>query len=454
MAKEHLYNARDLQKDLNWFTEVLDTRLKLYFGKDSQHDSIWKLKPPNIRNKNSVYAQFLRDNALNTTERLVLLLALVPHIKPALLDVFYTRNATFERGFSEFGGQKGSTHGGFLPTGETAAFLIAGSELGFRFSVHELFEDEHLFARLGLLSLDPAAAGEPFLSGMLRVSREYLELFTTGRVRKPNFNREFPAKLIQTDLDWEDLVLPNKTMSQVNELNLWMEHGSTIMETWGLAKKLRPGFRGLFYGPPGCGKTMTACLLGKRTGRDVYRIDLSMVVSKYIGETEENLARVFNQAENKNWILFFDEADALFGSRVKTESSNDMFANQQVSYLLQRIEDFNGMVILSSNLKSNIDEAFVRRFETMIHFALPREQERLRIWEQGFSEQTTLEPGTDLTDIAGQYELSGGAIMNVVRYASMMALKRETTEIRQIDIENGIRREYIKEGRTISSIRR
>lgn len=446
-------NARDLAKEFDWFTQVLDTRLKLYFGKETTHKTIYEINPPTFARSKSVYADFIRNTALTIPERLVLLLALIPHVKPELLDVFYTRNSTFERGFSEFGGHKGIGHGGFLPTGETAMFLLSGGDFSTRFAHHNLFEGSHRFSRLGILFLEPSAPGEPFLSGMIRLSREFLELFTTGNVRKPNFNKEFPAKLITTSLTWSDLVLPSKTMNQLDELTLWMEHSHTLMEDWGLAKKIRPGYRGLFHGPPGTGKTMTACLLGERTGRDVYRIDLSMVISKYIGETEENLARVFNMAENKSWVLFFDEADALFGSRVKTESSNDMFANQQVSYLLQRIEDFNGMVILSSNLKSNIDEAFIRRFESMIHFSLPKPEERLRIWRKGFSEKTPLEEGADLRKIATAYELSGGAIMNAVRYASLMAVKRKTNIIRQVDIEAGVRREYSKEGRTFGRAR-
>ena len=144
------------------------------------------------------------------------------------------------------------------------------------------------------------------------------------------------------------------------------------MNDWGMAPKLRPGYRSLFYGPPGTGKTMTACLLGKSTGRDVYKVDLSLVVSKYIGETEKNLARVFDQAQHKGWILFFDEADALFGKRSETRDAHDRYANQEVSFLLQRIETFDGIAILASNQRENLDDAFTRRFESIIYFPMPR----------------------------------------------------------------------------------
>jgi len=365
------------------------------------------------------------------------------------LDVFFIQNSTFNRGFSEFGGVKGVNHGGFLPTGETIMFVLADQQLKKRFHLQELFDGAHLFSKLNVVHLESPGNGEPFLCGKLIMSQEFVEYFTTGKNRKPNFSKDFPAKLIETQLEWEDLVLPKKSLDQIEEIQTWISHGQKLMDEWELRKKIRPGMRALFHGPPGTGKTMTSCLLGKLTQRDVYRIDLSMVISKYIGETEENLGKVFNLAENKNWILFFDEADALFGSRIQTESSNDMFANQQVSYLLQRIEDFDGVVILSSNMKSNIDKAFIRRFETMVHFGVPGVEERYKLWTNGFSKHTTLEEEIDLHDLALKYEVSGGVIMNVVRYSSLMALKRDSNQIRWSDILVGIRREYLKEGKTL-----
>jgi SpoVK/Ycf46/Vps4 family AAA+-type ATPase len=174
-----------------------------------------------------------------------------------------------------------------------------------------------------------------------------------------------------------------------------------------------------------------------------------MVVSKFIGETEKNLANVFDQAENKNWILFFDEADALFGKRTQTSSSNDRHANQEVSYLLQRVEDFPGVVILATNLKANLDDAFSRRFQSMIYFPMPGPEQRKRLWKQAFSSQSTLESGLNIDDIAQKYEMAGGAIINVSRYSSMKALKRGSNEIFKKDIIEGIRKEFGKEGKIV-----
>jgi len=238
-------------------------------------------------------------------------------------------------------------------------------------------------------------------------------------------------------------------LEDVLEIKSWLAHGETLLYELGLAKKIKPGYRSLFHGPPGTGKTLTASLLGKSFERDVYRIDLSAVISKYIGETEKNLEKIFQKAELRDWILFFDEADALFGKRTKISSSHDRFANQEVSYLLQRVEDYPGVVILASNMRANLDDAFVRRFQSIIHFPMPDARERQQLWQSAFSEKTPLQENIDLKEISARYELSGGSIMNVVRYATLRALERGERVITNADLQEGIRKEFQKEGKTI-----
>jgi SpoVK/Ycf46/Vps4 family AAA+-type ATPase len=175
------------------------------------------------------------------------------------------------------------------------------------------------------------------------------------------------------------------------------------MNDWGMMHKLRPSYRSLFYGPPGTGKTMTASILGKTTRRGVYKVDLSLVVSKYIGETETNIAKVFDQAEHRDWILFFDKADALFGKRSEIQDAHDRYANQETAFLLQRLECFDGIAILASNWRDNLDEAFARRFEAMVYFPMPRPEERLRLWQQGFSSKAKLADDIDLQKVTGSH---------------------------------------------------
>lgn len=444
-----LDNARDLDLELDWFAQVLEARLTLSCATGSEQPPPQIIPPPDLRASNSWYARFIAHYGFADNERLVLLLALIPHIRPQMLDVLWSRNQTIERGFTEFGGVQGTSHGGFLPTGETAVFLLAGDDLAARFAAMSLFAVDHVFARHAILHLAPVAVGEPQLSGALVLSSEYVAWLTTGTERKPNYNSEFPARLIATRLDWRHLVLPAFTLAQLEEIQHWIRHGQQLLSDWEMDAKLAPGFTALFHGPAGTGKTLSACLLGKHCGCDVYKIDLSMIVSKYIGETEKNLAKIFDMAEHKGWILFFDEADALFGKRTRVADAHDRYANQEISFLLQRIEEFNGVVVLASNIKANIDEAFIRRLHTVIHFPLPKPAERLRIWQGAFPAKARLDPALDLERIAEKHELAGGAIMNVVRFAALKALSRESDLILVDDVEEGIRREFLKEGRTV-----
>ena len=372
MADAIQKNAHDLELELAWFTRVLDTRLKLYFGEACEVQNVFDISPPDLADSDSEYARFVRHYQLGFAERTAVVLALVPHVRPKLLDVFFTRNKTFDRRFTEFGGAGEGRETDFKPTMETLVFILAGEDLELRFALQTLFDAEHFFAKHNVLRLTSHSFDSPLMKMPLRLSEEYLSIFTTGEPRRPDFGANFPAQRIETQLSWGDLVLHPGTRRQIEEISTWIEHGETLMNEWDMARKLRPGYRSLFYGPPGTGKTMTACLLGKATGRDVYRIDLSLVVSKFIGETEKNLAKVFDQAQHKGWILFFDEADALFGKRSETRDAHDRYANQEVSFLLQRIETFDGVVILASNLRENLDDAFTRRFESIIYLPMPR----------------------------------------------------------------------------------
>jgi len=447
MERQMTMNARDLEQELAWSSAVLDARFKLHFGQECPVPSVFEVAPPDLGGSDSEYAGFVRHYDLAFAERLAVVLALVPHIRPRLLDPFFTRNQTFDRKFTEFGGQAEGRDGDFHPTGETLAFIVAGEDLELRFALQTLFEPQHFFAHHNVLQLARKSPDQPSLKAPLSLSEEFLSLFTTGYSRRPVFGADFPAQYIETKLNWDDLVLHPGTRTQIEEISSWIEHGDTLLNEWGMAPKLRPGYRSLFYGPPGTGKTMTACLLGKATGRDVYKVDLSLVVSKYIGETEKNLAKVFDQAQYKGWILFFDEADALFGKRSETKDAHDRYANQETSFLLQRIETFDGIAILASNLRENLDEAFTRRFESIIYFPMPRWEERLRLWRQGFSPKAQLAETLDMEKVAREHELSGGSVMNVIRYASLQALKDGGRSIGPEDVMQGIRREYAKEGR-------
>jgi hypothetical protein len=440
-------NAALLERELAWLSSIIDAAIRIYLGNPCEHRDVREILPPAIGNESSAYGKVVCGSDLSFDQRVILALALAPQIRPQVLDPFLLKNPNLDRGFTEFGGILRGTHSGFLPTAETAAFLLAGSNLARRFEVQSLLAPDQLLRRANILELEETPAG--IFSSPIAISKEYLEAFTTAAGYRPALTSAFPAGRLTTQQDWSELVLADPIMDEVEEIRAWIEHRDTLLGEWQLARKIKPGFRSLFYGPPGTGKTFTAALLGKATGLDVYRVDLSLVVSKWVGETEKNLAGVFDRAQNNNWILFFDEADALFGKRTQTSTAHDRYANQEVAYLLQRVEDFPGVVILATNLKGNIDEAFARRFQSMIYFPMPGPAERLRLWKSAFATPSRLDDSVDLEQLAVDFELSGGAIVNVLRYACLMALRRGAEMVRLQDIRNGIRREFRKSGKAL-----
>jgi SpoVK/Ycf46/Vps4 family AAA+-type ATPase len=291
--------------------------------------------------------------------------------------------------------------------------------------------------------------GAPASHRLLVLSDSALsDIFSGGELRY-EYSADFPARELATLMEWEDLVLSEATIIGLKELLVWPLHGRTLINELQMAKNIQPGYRALFHGPSGTGKTLTAALIGKKFNKPVYRIDLAQLVSKYIGETEKNLEKVFTVAENRDWILFFDEADALFGKRTGISSSNDRFANQETAYLLQRIESCDNMIILATNLKANVDEAFTRRFQSIVYFPMPEYGERLRLWQGAFSKKMPLDDGINLEMIAKKYDITGGSIINVVRFATLMAVASGSSCITYFDLMDGLRREYAKLGRTL-----
>ena len=382
---------------------------------------------------------------LSLEEKIILFISLVPHFYPEFYSNIIHDFLPQGGEFPEFGVVRGTNHRGILPTGETVQFLLAGKDIAKRLVIQELFDEQNAFFQHDILWLEQVKEGEPFMSGRIIVSQEWEEKILKGKELKPRFSYDFPAKLTTTRMKWDDVVLHPYTHEQIDDIKRWIKFHEVLYADENLSRKINKGYRVLFYGPPGTGKTLTATLLGKEFGKDVYRVDLSQIVSKYIGETEKNLSRIFDRAEHKDWILFFDEADALFGKRTNVQSSHDKFANQEVSYLLQRIEEFSGLLILASNYKSNIDEAFLRRFHSVVHFPMPNAQERHRLWKKALPVSVNSNGGLELEKLAEQFELSGASIVNIMQFATLKALSKENKELAHDDLVEGIRKEMRKE---------
>jgi hypothetical protein len=384
---------------------------------------------------------------ISLMEAVAIMLAVAPDLQPHLLDQAISRALESAGNHPSIGGIRGRESRIFLPTGETFLFLAGARSVDERLRAMRLFEEHHRLTRRRIVLLDSPPQNEPQSSARMFAGPDTLDRLVEGPVRRPKCGPEFPAERIDTDLEWDDLVLDTHTLGQIRELEAWVRHGRALLDDWGLRRRLRPGYRALFFGPPGTGKTLTASLLGHYTGRDVYRIDLSLVVSKFIGETEKNLGKIFAQAEDRDWILFFDEADALFGKRTQVRDAHDRYANQEVAYLLQRVESFEGLVILASNFRNNIDDAFLRRFQSVIHFPKPSPEDRLRIWRKMLPGNVRLEEQVNLPVLCQRHELTGANVANIVQYACLQAITRGEELLRLADIQIAIEREFRKEGR-------
>lgn len=276
------------------------------------------------------------------------------------------------------------------------------------------------------------------------------DLYAAARARSAPILSSLASKVTRHK-QWEDLILEPDPIAQLRELCSMVEHKHQVYDEWGFGEKLASGkgVVSLFGGQSGTGKTMAAGVIAGALGLDLYKIDLSGVVSKYIGETEKNLGAIFRDASLSNAILFFDEADALFGKRSEVRDAHDRYANIETAYLLQQIEDYEGPVILSTNLKMNLDEAFLRRMHFVIDFPMPEEPYRLRIWKQTMPAQVPLSPDVDFAFLARQFRISGGNIRNIVLASAFLAA-HDGGALGMRHLIQATRREFQKLGRMVT----
>ncbi|MBO9701819.1 MAG: ATP-binding protein [Sporocytophaga sp.] len=438
-----------LFQDFEILQNLINFRINNLIQKDQK-----ELIPENINftvPDDSPYGRIIQTHTLTALERITLATSLAPTLYPGLLDDLVIQCESKNHILSYVGGITGNTknYHGLIPTIETVLFILAGDDAIQRIGLLKYFHTNCKLVQHNLIEFFNPSPIDPFTSKAVLPTQETIHFIATAKSFKPEYTTSFPASILESRQEWSDLILNEKTIEEIEEINAWIKHGKKVLYNYGLSKKIKLGYRALFYGPPGTGKTLTAALLGKANNLDVYRIDLSMVVSKYIGETEKNLANIFNRAERQNWILFFDEADALFGKRTQAKDAHDRYANQEISYLLQRIEDYPGLIILATNLKNNMDDAFTRRFQSFIHFQMPDHTMRLDLWKNSLPIEMKLDEDVNLKTIAENYELSGGSITNVIRYVSLMAVNREDFILRKEDFIKGIAKEYNKDGKTL-----
>ncbi len=285
-----------------------------------------------------------------------------------------------------------------------------------------------------------AAAGENELKreNLYRACRRQLVMHLGDHVSR-----------IRTQYQWNDLVLPARQKEALKSACNQVEFSHQVYDLWGFDKKIAygKGVSMLFYGPPGTGKTMGAQVIANQLSMELYKVDLSSVMSKYIGETEKNLGKIFDEVKKSRSILFFDEADALFGKRTEVKDSHDKYANAETAYLLQKIEEYQGIVILATNYMQNFDEAFKRRIKFIIEFPFPLSEYRLQMWKQVFPEETPTED-LDFEYLAERFELSGSSIKNIAVAAAFLAASEgECVGMKQILL--ALKDEMVKSGKSM-----
>jgi hypothetical protein len=446
-----IQNSIQLTKEYEWLDALFLLR-----NTGTENESGEKIIPqfsfahaPEASSAHGPFAHLVNKLDLSAAERILLLLTLEPYYRPLHMTVrlneIYAKNKNLIFSYGYF---KDSLGPGYYPTLQTLFFLCAGDdELMWREHEQEIIYHGKLFKEqiISLTDPDERKLFGNKLNHVLNIAPEYIDYMLHGRKPRPDFGRNFPAKWVTTNLSWDHLVLNNLTRNEITDVMDWVAHGKEVLSR--SKNEINKSFPCLFYGPPGTGKSFTAKLIGKHYGKDVFRIDLSMIISKYIGETEKNLAQLFDRADGKDWILFFDEADALFGKRTGISDSKDKWANLEMSYLLQRMEEYEGLCILATNMKHNIDPAMSRRFQSVIFFPWPKPEERALIWKK------SLPPGFSYReDISfeklSRFDLSGAGIANIIKASCIKAVKRGDFIISSEDITRFIRIEYAKDNRT------
>ena len=308
-----------------------------------------------------------------------------------------------------------------------------------------------LAGQFALSSGQVVAAASSAMSAALQAGRALTsaDLFTAARFHSGHHLADLAHK-IEPRYDWDDLVLPETPRSMLREMVNMVKSRALVLEEWGLGRKLTAGsgVAALFSGPPGTGKTLAAQIMAHQLGIDLYRIDLSTVVSKYIGETEKNLERIFRDASQSNAILFFDEADAIFGKRSEVKDAHDRYANLEVGYLLQRMESYDGLAILATNLRANLDDAFTRRLQFIVTFPFPDEEYREKIWNVLIPPELPRAENLDLRWMAKRFKVTGGGIRNIIVSAAYVAAANGG-QVTMDHLLHGAKREFQKMGKLL-----
>lgn len=417
-------HAQSLEAEMQWLSAVMDARFKQHF--EQEQDEPIPLPPEPLLG--SALGTVCGEQGWGPCERLVLGLALAPHLRPELLDAFFVRNQNLDRGFTEFGGSKGVAHGGFIPTGETASFLLAGSSLEKRFALMQILGPSHSFYQNEILALESSPAGEPALSGRLTLSSEWLSRLCMGEGAKPGFTSEFPAQRVTTPLAWEALVLGEHTLNQVSQLRLWLQRSVELMHMPGCPPHREQGLRVSLHGPAGVGKTLSALLLGKQSAADVYKLDLKLIGGWDADCAQRGLDRIFKLASNRQWMLLIENAGLLQDDGVTaTQASN-------FAHLRMHLASFAGLALLESRQPFADESGLV---DMAVRFGLPDVGQRLQLWKIYLPEAKT-DADVRFEDVAERYPFTGAQIANAVFRAFLYCVQRGGFTVSDSDLQRSL----------------
>ena len=440
-------NTAVLHAELTWLQNLIQQRMEQL--KTGELEADVELLPAGELSQ-GVYGEFVKDHNLTEADRLLIILCFAAQFSPQILDAFIHQRPDNKKTIREIGGVYSRENGQFIPTLQTALFLLSGGDPALSASYYHYFQNNHFLFREQIIAMESLSQHIDYVAGyIIKLEKTYFDYFLIGKKPRLDGSASFPATLLETDKKFDDLILPETTRVQLESLMNFIRVRKELFDQEGVSGKIRPGFTTLLYGRPGTGKTMTVSVIGKHLGVDVYTVNLSRVVSKYIGETEKNLEKIFERLEHKDCILFFDEADALFGKRTEVKDAKDRYANQEVAYLLQRIEKCSNPVILASNYKQNLDDAFKRRILTFIHIPPPEVHERLQMWQQGLPGYFQYEPENLPEKLAKDFPLTGANIANVVKLGCIEVMANAGKEITLKVLEPYIHQEMRKENMNI-----
>ncbi|HAS41156.1 MAG TPA: hypothetical protein DCS93_11790 [Microscillaceae bacterium] len=447
------FHQQAISEEIQWLDTLIKHRVQELNQEEGQTAaSIADIAYPPSHHFECHYQQLLQKYEFDIPERLLLALAIARGVFPQVFKPLVKVYKNIDKQY-EFGGILEPDSNRFIPTLRTLFFLLSGRNLQEQFYHHLTFTPQHVLFEYSIVNLenDPRkeqVVHDDLLYQRIKISDAYLKYFLGGEMPTLDSEEGFPATLLETDKTFDDLVLPDQVIKQLDGPMNYIKGYRELLKKSDTKGKIKPGYLILLHGKPGTGKTLTSSVMGNYLGVEVYYLSLSRVVSKYIGETEKNLEKVFNRLEKKLCILFVDEADALFGKRTEVQDSKDRYANQEVAYLLQRVERFPGVVILATNYEQNLDDAFTRRILSHIHIPLPNQEARTQLWQRSIPQSFRYEYKALAQQLGEAFALTGGNISNIIKQACLKATQENTqTLLYKEHLEEFIEYEFKKEKR-------